>query len=93
MINKCFHSWSVTSKVHIVVRDNRSNFVVGLRDAGIPNIPCLDHTLQLVAKDQCLAQPAVVDLTAKAFKLVWTLQTVVTAMEVSNKNMILTIVN
>ena len=70
MINKYFHSWSVTSKVHVVVRDNESNFVAGLRDAGIPNIPCLAHTLQLVVKDGCLAQPAVVDLTAKARKLV-----------------------
>ena len=68
MINKCFHSWSVTSKVHVVVRDNGSNFVAGLRDAGIPNIPCLAHTL--VVKNGCLAQPAVVDLTAKACKLV-----------------------
>ena len=70
MINKCFHTWSVTSKVHVVVRDNGNNFVAGLRDAGIPNIPCLAHTLQLVVKDGCLAQPAVVDLTAKARKLV-----------------------
>ena len=70
MINKCFYFWSVTSKVHVVVRNNGSNFVTGLRDAGIPNIPCLDHTLQLVVKDGCLAQPAVVDLTAKACKLV-----------------------
>ena len=53
-----------------MVRDNGSNFVAGLRDAGIPNIPCLAHTLQLVVKDGCLAQPAVVDLTAKARKLV-----------------------
>lgn len=44
--------------------------MAGLRDAGIPNIPCLVHTLQLVVKDGCLAQPAVVDLTAKAHKLV-----------------------
>ena len=60
----------MTSKVHVVVRDNGSNFVAGLRDAGIPNIPCLAHTLLLVVKDGCLAQPAVVDLTAKARKLV-----------------------
>ena len=52
------------------MRDNGSNFVAGLRDAGIPNIPCLAHTLLLVVKDGCLAQPAVVDLTAKARKLV-----------------------
>ena len=44
--------------------------MAGLRDAGIPNIPCLAHILQLVVKDRCLAQPAVVDLTAKDRKLV-----------------------
>ena len=70
MINKCLQCWSLADKIHVIVRDNGSNFVAGLRDAGIPNIPCLAHTLQLVVKDGCLAQPAVVDLTAKARKLV-----------------------
>ena len=55
MINKYFHSWSVTSKVYVIVRDNGSNFVAGLRDAGIPNISCLAHTLQYAVKDGCLA--------------------------------------
>ena len=36
----------------------------------VPNIPWLAHTLQLVVKDGCLAQPAIVDLTSKARKLV-----------------------
>ena len=31
--------------------------------AGIPNIPCLAHILQLSVKDGCLAQTAVLDLT------------------------------
>ena len=70
MINKCLQSWDLTDKIHVVVRDNGSNFVAGLRDAGIPNIPCLAHTLQPVVKDGCLAQPAIVDLTSKARKLV-----------------------
>lgn len=48
IINKYLNSWSLTGKVHIVVRDNGANFVAGLRDVGIPNIPCLAHTLQLV---------------------------------------------
>jgi len=43
--------------------------VAGLREAGL-HIPCLTHILQLVFKDGCLAQPAVVELTAKAHKLV-----------------------
>ena len=52
------------------MRNNGLNFVAGFRNAGIPNLPCLAHTLQLVVKDGCLAQPAVVNLTAKACKLV-----------------------
>ena len=70
MMNKCLEEWDVSGKVHVIVRDNGSNFVAGLRDAGLPSIPCLAHTLQLVVKDGCLAQPAVVELTAKARKLV-----------------------
>ena len=70
MTNKCLQCWSLADKIHVIVRDNGSNFVAGLRDADIPNIPCLAHTLQLVVKDGCLTQPAVVDLTAKARKLV-----------------------
>ena len=68
--NKCLQSWDLTDKIHVVVRDNGSNFVAGFKVASIPNIPCLAHTLQLVVKDGCLAQPAVVDFTAKARQLV-----------------------
>ena len=70
MITKCLDSWNLSDKIHVVVRDNGSNFVAGLRDAAIPSFGCLAHTLQLVVKDSCLAQPVVVDLTAKARKLV-----------------------
>ena len=51
MINKCLESWDLSSKVHVIVRDNGSNFVAGLRDAGLPSISCLAHTFQLVVKD------------------------------------------
>lgn len=44
--------------------------MAGLRDAGLPNIPCLAHTLQLVIKDGCLAQTCVTNLTGRARKLV-----------------------
>ena len=69
-MGKCLEKWDLSSKVHVIVRDNGTNFVAGLRDAGLPSIPCLAHTLQLVVKDGCLAQPAVVELTTKARKLV-----------------------
>ena len=70
MITRCLESWNLSDKLHVVVRDNGSNFVAGLRDAAIPSFGCLAHTLQLVVKDGCLAQPVVIDLTAKARKLV-----------------------
>jgi len=54
----------------MIVRDNDSNFVAGLRDASILSFGCLAHTLQFLVKDGCLAQPVVVDLLAKAHKLV-----------------------
>ena len=38
MINKCLQCWNLADKIHVIVRDNGSNFVAGLRDAGIPNI-------------------------------------------------------
>ena len=66
----CLQAWNVFDKLHVIVRDNGSNFVAGLRDAGLPNIPFLAHTLQLVIKDGCLAQTCVTNLTGRARKLV-----------------------
>ena len=70
MMNTCLESWDLSSEIHVIVRDNGSNFVAGLRDADLLSIPCLAHTLHLVVKDGCQVQPAVVELTAKARKLV-----------------------
>ena len=53
MITNCLQAWGIAEKLHVVVRDNGSNFVAGLCDSNIPNIPCLAHTLQLVVKDSC----------------------------------------
>jgi hypothetical protein len=51
IITNCLQVWDVFEKLHVIVRDNGSNFVAGLHDGGLPNIPCLAHTLQLVIKD------------------------------------------
>ena len=51
-------------KLVCTIRDNGSNFVAGLRDAGLPDISCLAHTLQLVIDDGVFAQPCVVNLFA-----------------------------
>ena len=70
MLINCLQSWNLSEKLHVVVGDNGSNFVAGLRDYGIPNISCLAYTMQLVVKDGCLAQLVVKLLTARACKLV-----------------------
>ena len=70
MITNCLQAWGIAEKLHVVVRDNGNNFVAGLCDSNIPNIPCLAHTLQLVVKDSCLAQLCVSALTAMDRKLV-----------------------
>ena len=49
------------NKLVCSIRDNGSNFVAGLRDAGLPNISCLAHTLQLVINDGVFAQACVVN--------------------------------
>ena len=64
-IASCLQSWKIENKLVCIVRDNGSNFVAGLRDAGLPNISCLAHTLQLVK-----AQPCVVNLLAAGRRLV-----------------------
>ena len=45
MMNTCLESWDLSSEIHVIVRDNGSNFVAGLRDADLFSIPCLAHTL------------------------------------------------
>ena len=62
MVIKC---WSLTDKLH-VVRDNGSK----AKGCRYSKLWVFGYTLQLVVKDGCLAQPAVVELTAKARKLV-----------------------
>ena len=46
--------WHIREKVHLVLRDNGSNFVAGILAFG-----CFAHTLQLVVHDAVLAQRGV----------------------------------
>ena len=70
LITTCLNTWSVEEKLVCIVRDNGTNFVAGLRNVNLPNIPCLAHTLQLVIDDGVLAQPCVVNLLAASRRLV-----------------------
>ena len=70
LIASCLQSWKMESKLVCIVRDNGSNFGAALRDAGLPNISCLAHALQLVIDDGVFAQPCVVNLLAAGRRLV-----------------------
>ena len=49
MITMLLDTWSIEkSRVHIVIRDNVTNMVAGIRDCKLPAIGCAIHTLQLV---------------------------------------------
>ena len=63
----CIDKWKIGSKLHLVLRDNGSNFIAGLR---LANFGCLAHTLQLVVKDAVLAQKSVQDLLSRCRKIV-----------------------
>ena len=70
ILTNSLSSSSLAEKLHVVVRDNGSNFVAGLLDGGFLNIPCLANMLVLVIKNGCLVQLAVTDLTARTRNLV-----------------------
>ena len=64
-------SWEIPSdKVHLVLRDNGANMVKAMRDASLPAIGCVAHTLQLVVHDGVLSQRAVTGLLAACRKIV-----------------------
>ena len=62
--------WQISTKLHLVLRDNGHNLVAGLGEAGISNFGCLAHTLQLVVKDGVLARRSVEDLLSWCRKIV-----------------------
>jgi len=70
LITTCLNAWSIEEKLACIIRDNGSNFVAGLGNANLLNIPCLVHTLQLVIDDGVLAQPCIVSLVAASRRLI-----------------------
>lgn len=70
IVTGCVEKWQLAGKLHLVLRDNGRNFVAGLRDAEIPNVGCLAHTLQLVVKEGVLAQRGVEDLLSCCRRIV-----------------------
>ena len=68
----CMEQWQISEKVHLVLRDNGSNFVnvAGFRNAGILSAGCFAHTLQLVVSDGVLAQQGVQSLLSVSRQIV-----------------------
>jgi len=56
IVTQCVKKWQLAEKLHLVLRGNGRNFVVGLRDANITNVGRLAHTLQLVVNEGVMAQ-------------------------------------
>lgn len=48
--------------VHLILRDNASNMIKGMREANLPDYGCFAHTLQLVVHDGVLSQRVVIDM-------------------------------
>ena len=70
-ILKMLQSWDLSKdKVHLVIRDNAANMIKGITDAGLQNLGCFAHTLQLVINDGVLSQRIVIDMLATSRKIV-----------------------
>jgi len=54
-----FEAWGISKgNVCVILRDNASNMVKAMKDAGLPSV----HTLQLAVNEGVLAQRAVIDV-------------------------------
>ena len=66
-----FQAWGIPKgKVHVILRDNASNMAKAMKDAGLPSLPCMAHTLQLAVNEGVLAQRAVIDVIAIGRRIV-----------------------
>lgn len=62
--------WEITEKIHVGVRDNAANMKVAIRVAGVTDVGCMSHTLQLVLHDALFTQTSVEAVVKKARKIV-----------------------
>ena len=62
--------WNLESKIHLGVRDNAANMVSAMRIAGMRDVGCTAHTLQLVIHDALFTQTSVESLVKKSRKIV-----------------------
>ncbi|XP_032835197.2 zinc finger BED domain-containing protein 4-like [Petromyzon marinus] len=62
--------WEIAEKIHVGVRDNAANMKLAMRLAGVTDIGCMSHTLQLVLHDALFTQTSVEVVIKKARKIV-----------------------
>jgi len=43
--------WNLGTKLHVTLRDNAANMIKELNDAGLLNVSCMIHSLQLAIED------------------------------------------
>lgn len=49
-------------KVHVILRDNARNMEKAMKDADLPSLPCMVHTLQVAVNEGILFQRSVSDI-------------------------------
>lgn len=70
-IRAALSEWGIQLKVKTVVSDSAANMVNAISQLnGTIHIPCVQHRLQLVVKNGCMNQPAVMKLTSNAKRIV-----------------------
>lgn len=64
-------SWGISKeKVHVILRDNARNMEKAMKDANLPSLPCMAHTLQLAVSEGILSQRTISDILAAARRIV-----------------------
>ncbi|XP_032358832.1 zinc finger BED domain-containing protein 4 [Etheostoma spectabile] len=66
-----FRAWGIPKeKVHVILTDNAKNMVKAMRDADLPSLTCMAHTLQLAVADGVLSQRSIADIIACGRRIV-----------------------
>ncbi|KAL7392215.1 hypothetical protein ABVT39_021301 [Epinephelus coioides] len=66
-----FQTWGIPKeKVHVILRVNAKNMEKAMRDADLPSLPCMAHTLQLAVSEGVLSQRSFSDVIASGRRIV-----------------------
>lgn len=66
-----FQAWGIQSeRIHAILTDNAKNMQKAMRDADLPGLSCMAHTLQLAVHEGILSQRSISDITASGRRIV-----------------------